>query len=109
MRPQTVTQSGVGTSALLCPDTARNPFRVDFVAKVSGTVASYTIEYTKDNPFAPGFNPATATWFASTVATAAATAEGSIQTVARAVRINLITGTGAVELTLLQPGHGPGG
>jgi hypothetical protein len=109
MRPQTVTQSGVGESALLCPDTNRNPFRVDFVAVVNGTVSDYDIEYTKDNPFAAGFDPATATWFPSSVTGASASAEGSIQTVARAVRINLVTGTGSVELTLLQPGHGPGG
>jgi hypothetical protein len=109
MRPQSVTQSGVGTSALLCPDTNRNPFRVDFVAKVGGTVTDFAIEYTKDNPFAPDFDPGTATWFPTTVTGASATAEGSIQTTARAVRINIDTGDGSVELTLLQPGHGPGG
>lgn len=109
MRPQTVTQSGVGSSALRCPDTGRNPFRVDFQAVVTGTVASYTVEYTKDNPFAAGFDASTAKWWPTSVAAASADAEGSIQTIARAVRVRITTGTGSVALTMLQASHGPGG
>lgn len=109
MRPQTVVQSGVGSSALLCPDTGRNPFRVDMLAIVAGTVASYTVEYTKDNVFATGFDPATAVWWPTTIAAASANAEGSIQTIARGVRVRITTGTGSVTLTLFQASHGPGG
>ena len=54
---------------------------------------------------APGFNPATATWFShATVVAATANADGNYAFPVRGIRVNLTAGTGSVVATLLQAG-----
>lgn len=105
MRPVIVTVTAPGVSAPIVPDYLIAPFQVSVGAKVSGA-PTFTVEHTYDDPFAPGFNPATATWFPNTNLTAkTANAEGVYTSPVRAIRINA-TGTGTVTAVVLQAGTG---
>jgi hypothetical protein len=108
MRPQTVTQTGAGASSLIVPDKNRNPFVLGLYAVVADTVTDYNIEYTGDDVQAAGYDPDTGNWF-SAIDAASASAAQKFDTPCTALRINIVTGTGSVTLTVHQAGHGPGG
>jgi long-subunit fatty acid transport protein len=104
MRPVTVTQTGVGTSALIPWDYIQTPFNASISTVVTGT-ATYTIQHTFDDIFASTYNPATGTWFDHDVANMVAATtnqDSNYSAPIRASRINLTSGTGSVALTGLQ-------
>jgi hypothetical protein len=104
MRPVTVSQTGVGNSAVVIPDYMLNPFNIGVAVRVTGTV-TYTVEHTFDDVFADTFNPATATWFPhTTLVSQAASAVSNYAFAVRAVRISVTGGTGTAALTLVQSG-----
>lgn len=104
MRPVTVSQTGTGSSAVVPMDIYQNPFNVGIGVKVTGTV-NYTVQHTFDDPFAAGFDPATATWFDhTTLAAQAANAVGNYAFAVRAVRITVNSGAGTAAMTLVQSG-----
>jgi len=100
-----LTQTGVGSSSFYSPDWFQNPFNVGLQAIVSGTVSSYTIQYTLDDTTADGYNPATGNWFAVTgLSAVSASAVAALTTPCRGIRITIATGTGAVTLNAQQAG-----
>lgn len=106
MRYQPITQTGVGASAPLRVSDNARPFELGLFAVIDGTVADYNIEYTGDNVQAPGYDPDTGNWFSTSIDGASASAVGKLDTPCTALRINVVTGTGSVELTVVQSGPG---
>jgi hypothetical protein len=102
MRPVTLTQTGVGSTAAIPVDYLIAPFSIGFAVKAGGTV-NYTVEHTYDDPFGATFG--SATWFPhSTVAAQTATKEGSYTTPIRALCVTVNSGTGTAALTVVQAG-----
>lgn len=98
MRPVQVKQSGVGSSAPVALDQYISPFEVSLACVVTGTV-SYSVNVSYD-PTAP------VTWFPvsslqAQTANAAASLNGQP---ALWVQLVVASGTGSVEMTVLQAG-----
>lgn len=106
MRPVTYTVTGVGTSNVYPADHYISPFNIALSIVVSGTI-TYTVQYTFDNVFAAGFNPATATWTDHPTLTAQTTTKDSnIAYPVTGVRLKTTSGTGSATLTIIQAGGG---
>jgi hypothetical protein len=106
MRPVTLSQTGVGSTAVLVPDVAPNPFNMGIGVRVNGTV-NYTVEHTFDDIFATTFNPGTATWFPHTTLVAqTANAVGNYAFAVRGIRLTVNSGTGSATATFVQSGIG---
>lgn len=104
MRPVTLTQTGVGSTAPIPLDHRKNPFAVSLAITVSGTV-TYSVEHTLDDVFATGFDPSTATWFAHDDLSAKTVSEdGNYAFPVRATRLTVSAGSGSASLTVLQAG-----
>lgn len=102
MRPITLSQTGVGTTAVIPMDWHQVPFNVGIVCSVTGT-ATYTVEHTSDDVFSPSFNPSTATWLPNTGLTAQTSSkDGNYSAPCRGVRLNVASGTGTVKMTVIQ-------
>lgn len=103
MRPQILTQTGAGTSAMCVLDQC-NPFTLSLAVDVTGTVA-FTIEHTYDDPQL-GAN--VVVWRAKAALTTktAALEDGFTDAPIRALRINQASGSGTTKLTILQPTRG---
>jgi hypothetical protein len=79
-----------------------SPFSVGLQVATTGTV-NYTVQYTFADPFAQGFDPATATWTNhASLSALAATADSNIAFGCRAVRCIINSGTGSVVFTVVQ-------
>lgn len=104
MRAIVLTASDVAASAVAAMNLNATPFAVGFGVAVTGTV-TYTVQHTFDDVYAPGFVPASATWYShSTVAGATASADGNYAFPVRGIRVNITAGTGSVIATVLQAG-----
>lgn len=98
------TLSNSGFSAAIIPDYIGEYAPVGLMAEITGTV-TYTIEYTMDDPFQPGWQQSSAPWFPVSAALQAKTANAADTTnqMVRAIRINGTTGTaGTVTLVAVQ-------
>jgi hypothetical protein len=74
--------------------------------QVSGTV-NYTVQYTFDDVFAKGYNPATGNWTDHVSLTGqTATKDSNIAYPVRGIRLKLNSGTGSARLTIIQAGGG---
>ncbi len=106
MRPGTLTTLGVQNSAVWIPDVYLNPFNISLQAVIANA-PTYTVEYTNDDVFAPGFNPATANWTA-VVGMAAAVASANATLISPVTGIRLRQTAGAapngVTLRIVQSG-----
>jgi hypothetical protein len=86
-------------------NTYGNPFNVGLAVAVSGTI-TYTVEHTFDDVFAPGFDPANATWYDTTSLTGlSAKQDGNYAFSATGVRIKSTAGSGSAVLTIIQSGY----
>ncbi len=110
MRPVTVVTTDASGGAKAAPpiplDIYQNPFNVSFQAIVTGTV-NYDVQYTNDDIWAAGYNPATGNWADYTTpdfSGETASKNGSTTEVVRAVRLLQNTGDGSVRLTVVQSG-----
>lgn len=104
MRAIVLTATGVAATPVAATNLNISPFHIGFGVVVTGTT-TYTVQHTFDDVYAPGFNPATATWFShATVVAATANADGNYAFPVRGIRVNLTAGTGSVVATLLQAG-----
>jgi hypothetical protein len=106
MRPVTVSTSGNGTSTAPVPlDVYLNPFNVTMQCIVTG-VATYTVEWTNDDIWAAGWNPATANWFPAAANLVGATTSqvGTLTSPVTAVRCRQTAGAGSVQMRVTQSG-----
>lgn len=100
MRPVSVTQSEVGSSAVQVPDIRLNPFAIGVGVAVTGTI-TYTVQHTFDDPFS-----AVATWFDHPSLTAQTTNKDSNYAFpVRGIRLSVSASTGgSATLKLVQAG-----
>lgn len=103
-KPITLTTSGVSASRVAPLCYFVDQFNVSVNTVVTGT-ATYTLQYTSDDVFAPGFSPASANWKSHPSMTGATTSDFvQIVTPVTGVRINQTVGTGSVLATVIQVG-----
>lgn len=106
MRQSSVTQTGVGRSAVIPPDRYTEPVNISLAAIVTGS-STYNVEYTYDDVFASTFTPAGATWFIhATFSGATTTKDGNIAFPVTGISINQTAGTGSTRLVLTEAGIG---
>ena len=102
MRPVSVTVAGVGVSAPIPMDYTLPNFSVGIGCKISAT-ATYTVQHTFDDIWAPGFNPASATWFPNSGLTArTVNSDGNYAFPVRAIRLSVASSTGNVTMDVIQ-------
>lgn len=100
----TLIKTASGRSAVAAPDHFQAPFNVGVAATLSGT-ATFSIEYSMDDPMAAGFDPATAKWFvAPGFSAVSASTGGSLTIPCRAICLNVASGSGTVTVDLIQAG-----
>lgn len=109
MRPIRITLTAAGVSNPIILDHYRDPFNVGIGVTLSGT-ASYSVEYTYDDVFSGTFNPATAQWFTTSgiPAGTATSKDGAVNSSVMAVRLNALSLSGTLTMTVIQAGM-PGG
>ena len=103
------TVTGAGTSQIMAPDRYISPFNVALSVVVSSSGSStYTVQYTFDNIFAAGYNPANGNWTSHPSLTAqTATKDSNISYPVTGIRIYTTAGsTGTVTFTIIQAGGG---
>jgi hypothetical protein len=106
MRQSSVTQTGVGRSAVIPPDRYTQPVNISLTAIVT-PAATYNVEYTYDDVFAPTFTPAGATWFIhATFSAATTTKDGNLAFPVTGISINQTAGAGSVKLLVTEAGIG---
>lgn len=104
MTPISLSQTGVGRSAVVAVDNFLNPFNVGVFASLTGS-ATYSIEISPDDPMDAGYVAANATWFAApSLSALTASAVNSITVPCKAVSINVTLNTGTVSVKLIQAG-----
>lgn len=102
MRPKTITQTGVGTTAWIPLNRMNTPFNVSLGAVINGTI-TYTIQHTFDNILDPVIAQGVITPFDNANMTGQTTnSSGNYAFPVTAVRINVTAGTGSVALTIHQ-------
>lgn len=99
-RRSTVSKTNTGTSSAIRVFPTPGYFVAGLGTKVTGTVSDYQIEHTYDDP-----DDGAATWHVHEFMKArSANDDGNYTTPIAGIRINIITGTGTVLLTVLQFG-----
>lgn len=105
MQSITVTQVAAGSSAVEAVSYFTNPFNIGLAAVLTGT-ATFTVEYSMQDPMDAGYVAASATWFPVTGLSAVSASTSVGFTVpCRAIRVTLAGGsTGTVTLYIQQAG-----
>ncbi len=103
-RPITLSTSGVSTSNVAPLCYFISPFSVSVITTVTGS-ATYTLQFTGDNPQAASFDPGTANWQNHPQMTGSTTS-GIVEFTApvTAIRINQTVGAGSVSAKVTQAG-----
>lgn len=107
LRPFRRTVSAVGASELINVDRAPTPTCIGFAVVLSpGASLTYTVEHTFDDIDAPGFTPASATWFPhEDIVNQTVNADGNYAFPCSAIRLNVTARTaGSATLILHQAG-----
>lgn len=106
MRPTSVTVTGVAVSPVVVLDHMQSPATAAIGVKINSGTATYTVEHTFDDVFAPGFTPAGATWFPhATLASKTTNADGNYAFPPIACRLNVsISSGGTVTMTVVTAG-----
>ena len=108
MQTRKVSVTGAGDSPWIRLDEWSGG-QIGFQAVVSGTVSSYSISTTFDDPDDPVYPVVTPVWDSSLtgVNLASATVSGFIPCVPRYIKATIVTGTGTVALTVTQSLNAP--
>lgn len=101
MRQQTVSQTGVGSSAIIPMNLDSTPFNVGFGVTVTGSV-TYTVQHTFDNPWTTA-NP---TWFdhPTVLNKVSVNADGNYAFPVAAIKVAVTANSGTATLTAIQAG-----
>lgn len=104
MQSITTSVTGVGSSPVEAVSWFTNPFNLGLGAVLSGT-ATFTVQYSFEDPTNEGYSASTATWFSVTGLSAVSASTAAALTIpCRAVRVTIASGTGAVTLYVQQAG-----
>ncbi len=96
--------TGVGTSEPVPLDVLLNPFTVSIGVALDGA-ATFTVEHTFDDIWAPGFVPGSAHWIAHpTLADQTQSTDGNYAFPVRAVRLRITAGAGTATMAVGQAG-----
>lgn len=99
MKPQTVAQTGVGSSTAIVVNTNISPVNIGFGVIATGTV-TYTIQHTFDSP-ATGFS----VWYPHpTIAAKSDNQDGNYAFPVSGIKVLVTAGTGTATLNLIQAG-----
>lgn len=101
MRPVTVTVAGAGNSSPIPLDLYITPFELTLQISIVSGAINATVQYTNDDVFASGYDPATGNWFNhADLVNEVAAAIGTIISPVTAVRlVNADTGTARLRVT----------
>lgn len=100
MRQQVVSQTNVGSSAIIPMNLDSTPFNVGFGVVISGA-PTYTVQHTFDNPWTTD----TPVWFNHpTIIDEIANADGNYAFPVAAIKVVVTAGTGTATLTVIQAG-----
>ena len=106
MQYRTITQINAGRSNIITVDDFQTPFNVGLAAKITAGTPTFSIQYSLDDPLAPGYDKDTALWFSVTgLGGVSADSSAGLTIPCRAVCIFMATGqVGTVELKVVQAG-----
>lgn len=104
MQYKALTKTGTGRSAICVVDDFQTPFNIGIAVTLSST-ATFTVEYSLDDPNAAGYSPSTANWFVAPGFTSGSAAvAGAIVIPCRAICINASANAGTVTTNIVQAG-----
>lgn len=105
MKSMLLSTSGIVTSNVAAMNANITPINISVVIKVT-SAATYNLEYTYDDIFAPTFTQAGATWFNHPTLTAGQTTTKDAQFTfpVTGIRINQTAGAGSTAAIVLQAG-----
>lgn len=103
MRPQTVTQTGVGNSVPVPADIYQNPTNVTMAVEVTGTV-TYNVVWTTDDVW--NVPAGSLNWFTgpSNLQGATTNQVGNLEGDVTATQLQVTAGTGTATMRVLQGG-----
>lgn len=104
MQYKALTKTSTGRSGICVVDDFQTPFNIGIAVTLSAT-ATFTIEYSLDDPLADGYSPSTANWFVAPGFTSGSAAiAGALTIPCRAICINVSASTGTVTANIVQAG-----
>jgi uncharacterized PurR-regulated membrane protein YhhQ (DUF165 family) len=104
MQYKALTKTSTGRSGICVVDDFQTPFNIGIAVTLSAT-ATFTIEYSLDDPLADGYSPSTANWFVAPGFTSGSAAiAGALTIPCRAICINVSANTGTVTANIVQAG-----
>ena len=104
MQYKDITKTGTGRSTICVVDDFQTPFNVGIAVSISDT-ATFTVEYSLDDPNAAGYSPATANWYVAPGFTSGSAAiAGALTIPCRAICVNVSASTGSVTAKIVQAG-----
>ena len=99
-----ITKTGTGRSNICVVDSFQAPFNIGVAVSISST-ATFTVEYSLDDPNAAGYSPSTAAWFvAPGFASGSAAIAGAIVIPCRAISVNASANAGTITAQIVQAG-----
>lgn len=99
-----ITKTGTGRSAICVVDDFQTPFNIGIAVTLSST-ATFTVEYSLDDPNAAGYSAASANWFvASGFTSGSAAVAGALTIPCRAISVNATANAGTITATIVQAG-----
>lgn len=104
MRPVTVVAgASPASSPPVVVDQYISPCNIAVGCIVTGGI-TFLVEHTFDDPFAPGFDPATAIWLPHPTLLGSANIDGNYLAPPRAIRVRTTAGAGSVSMRVNQAG-----
>jgi hypothetical protein len=104
MQFKDLTKTGTGRSAICVVDDFQTPFNVGVAVTLSAT-ATFTVEYSLDDPNAEGYSAGSASWFVAPGFTSGSAAiAGALTIPCRAICLNVSANTGTVTAKIVQAG-----
>jgi hypothetical protein len=101
----TLTKTDTGSTAYVIPDFFMENFHIGLQAIVTGSVSSYSAEFTLDDTTSDSYVPASGNWFpVSGMDSLDISAIANLTIPCRGIRLTIETGTGTVALTIQQAG-----
>lgn len=99
-----ITKTGTGRSAICVVDDFQSPFTVGIAVTLSST-ATFTVEYSLDDPNAAGYSAASANWFvAPSFASGSLAVAAALIIPCRAICVNASANAGTITATIVQAG-----
>jgi hypothetical protein len=101
----TLTQTGAGATTYVIPDFFIENFNIGLQAVVTGTVSSFSAQFTLDDTTADEYVASSGNWFDVTgLSAASASAAVAMIIPCRGIRLKITTGSGSVALSIQQAG-----